>query len=204
MANNNQIQVDAIYQEKYQEMRRYRDYELTSSTWYTAFLIAILGFLITIIHGDNRQFIELRLILTTNLQVQILTALSITFLGFASLYSVRYVNLRYQELKHYIFDDPETKYFRPESIKKFSPEDKKRKIKPVDLIYLVHLLILAVSNIVIFSASGWCNVILSWIFLIIAFIMIRYVFLPDLNLSKHNQETTKSDNKKKRKNKQKK
>jgi hypothetical protein len=204
MANNNQIQVDTIYQEKYQEMRRYRDYELTSSTWYTAFLIAILGFLITIIHGDNRQFIELRLILTTNLQVQILTALSITFLGFASLYSVRYVNLRYQELKHYIFDDPETKYFRPESIKKFSPEDKKRKIKPVDLIYLVHLLILAVSNTVIFSASGWCNVILSWIFLIIAFIMIRYVFLPDLNLSKHNQETTKSDNKKKRKNKQKK
>ena len=204
MANKNQIQVDTVYQEMYQEMRRYRDYELTSSTWYTAFLIAILGFLITTIHGDNQQFIELRLILTTNLYVQILTALMIVILGLASLYSVRYVNLRYQEITHYIFDNPETEYFRPESIKKFISKTRNKKIKPVDLIYLVHLLILAVSNTVIFLASGWCYIILSWAFLIISFLMIRYVFLPDIKFPTHNHEINEEEEKKKKKKRKKK
>jgi uncharacterized membrane protein len=181
----NEVQVDTIYQEMYQEMRRYRDYELTSSTWYTAFLIAILGFLITVMYGEE-NFDKLQKILISNLGLQVLIWMMVTTLGLASIYAVRYVNLRYEEIKYYIFDDPKTTYFRPEGIKKFSPET--RKFRPVHLIYIIHILILVISSIVIFASSGLCCIFLSFALLLIVCIIIRYVFLPDLKLQESNQE----------------
>lgn len=41
---NAEILNESIYSELCNELRRYRDYELTAATWYTAILLALLGF----------------------------------------------------------------------------------------------------------------------------------------------------------------
>ena len=51
---------DVVYAEMYNEMRRFRDYEFTSSMWYTALLLAILGFVVAVRFGDTaRSFANL-------------------------------------------------------------------------------------------------------------------------------------------------
>lgn len=183
MADKNKVNTDTIYQEMYQEMRRYRDYELTSSTWYTAFLIAILGFLVTVVYGNN-NFPQLRCLLTSNLYFQLFISGAITLLGCASVYSVRYVNLRYKEIKDYVFNEPATKqFFRPDW-HTFSP--KGRRIKPVCLIYIDHFLILAISNAIIFSSRGYCAVVSSVVILLALFLIVIYA-LPQYikNTSDH-------------------
>ena len=41
------VSKDTVYSEFYNEMRRFRDYELTASTWYMAILLAITGFILS-------------------------------------------------------------------------------------------------------------------------------------------------------------
>jgi len=41
----------------YQEMRRYRDYELTVATWYTTILLAVLGFVLSGLSGGLITFV---------------------------------------------------------------------------------------------------------------------------------------------------
>lgn len=142
--NQAKINIDIIYQEYLQEMRRYRDYELISSTWYTAILIAITGFVINVIYG--KDFPQLKYLLNSNLSVQVLTSLATTILGCASVYSIRWANLRYEELKYFVFT---VKADLIPKDYKFDP--KPRKFKPVCLIYCVHFLILVIINYVIFS-----------------------------------------------------
>lgn len=185
MADKNKVSTDTIYQEMYQEMRRYRDYELTSSTWYTAFLIAILGFLAKVVYGNN-DFAQLRCLLTSTWYFQLFISGAITLLGCASVYSVRYVNLRYKEIKDYVFNEPATRqFFRPDW-RTFSPKD--RRIKPVCLIYIVHFLILAISNAIIFSSRGYCAVVCSVVILLALFLIVIYVlpqFIKNTSDQKH-------------------
>ena len=169
--NKRKISIDIIYQEYYQEMRRYRDYELISSTWYTAILIAITGFVIDVLFGKG--FPQIKLLLNSNLPVQIFTSLATTFIGCASIYSIRWANLRYEELKYFVFTVKKS-YIQEDY--QFTP--KPRKMKPVRLIYSVHYLILSILNYVIFSQKIYAYIIyvlvLSLIFVLIFCCCLRW------------------------------
>ena len=84
------ISDDCYYQEMYQEMRRYRDYELTAATWYTTMLLAILGFIVSKDHG----------ILDDKYKYSIM-GLSM-LIGFGGAFSVHYVSLRYRQIRDHI------------------------------------------------------------------------------------------------------
>ena len=82
--NEKEISKGVIYSEIYTEMRRYRDYELSAATWYTAILIVMLGFIVT----DKSDVTFVRV------AIGVLS----TILGGSSIYSIWYVNRRYGQL----------------------------------------------------------------------------------------------------------
>jgi len=87
LANHDMASCDIVYQELYEEMRRYRDYELSVATWYTAILAAIFGVLIAI----KPQLDSL------NCVVKSLIVALILLLGISSLYSICYAHKRYNQ-----------------------------------------------------------------------------------------------------------
>ncbi len=49
---NDEISRESVYREMYNEARRHRDHEFTSSTWFVTLLLGILGFLLTARFGN--------------------------------------------------------------------------------------------------------------------------------------------------------
>ena len=94
-------QPDAVYRELYNEMRRYRDYEFHSSTWYTAILTAVLGFLISQRFGRPNDLTMFGAALASNWIVKIGLVLSTGALGLISCRLVRYASRRYDALRNY-------------------------------------------------------------------------------------------------------
>lgn len=173
------VSINLIYQEIYQEMRRLRDYEINSSSWYTAILVAMLGFVVTIKYGDGTFDSELKSLLDTSVFVQCLFALVITFLGWSSACSVRYVSMRYHELKNYLFDKRHVDLLSALNWAEFRPIE--RVVEPVNLIYLTHFMILAISNSIIFMPNGFAGIAISLSVLSILFGSIFFVFFPASN-----------------------
>jgi hypothetical protein len=139
------ISPDIVYQEMYQEMRRYRDYELISSQWYTGFLVVILGALIA-----GKQFNPIILI-----SIKVISLI----LTFGWIFSVIYVKDRNKELRNWV-----TKWYEP-TWKDFKPEEKD--IKPWQLIIVSQsalcIAIVLIAKIQLFSqlifpspcGAGW-------------------------------------------------
>lgn len=170
------VSINLIYQEIYQEMRRLRDFEINASSWYTAILVAMLGFVVTVKYGDGTFDSELKTYLDTSVFVQFLFALVITFLGWSSACSVRYVSMRYHELKNYLFDKRHVDLLTALNWAEFRPIE--RVVEPVNLIYLTHFMILAISNSIIFMPNGFAGIAISLSILSILFGSIFFVFFP--------------------------
>jgi hypothetical protein len=147
---NQQVTADAVYAEFYNEMRRDRDYELSASTWYTVILLGIAGVIVSAKFGDASQTSVLASLLKQNMSVQFILALLITLIGGAAVYSIRYMNLRYHELRKY------TDTLEP-SWKKFSPV--KRPISPVQLTFFTLFTLIVGTNYLIFSPPEWLGII---------------------------------------------
>jgi hypothetical protein len=109
------VSSDIAYQEMYQEMRRYRDYELSVSTWYMTFLLAILGGIFTAKFGelgfDN---------LANNCVVQTIVVFVVLLIGSSGMWSVYYSHRRYKHIRDYIFDKKLN--LEPDWKKNYSPE----------------------------------------------------------------------------------
>jgi hypothetical protein len=139
---------EAVYHhELYEEMRRFRDYELRAATWYTTILVVIIGFLV------RQQIVLGGVELDTaggapNLAgaATAVVALSIiAALGFASCLSVWHASQRYHQLRDLTNEleptwkrDLVTKHIKPSS---FEP----------------HLMILLVQ--VVLVIGGWIMVL---------------------------------------------
>jgi hypothetical protein len=94
-------QPEAVYRELYNEMRRYRDYEFQSSTWYTAILTAVLGFLISQRFGRPSDLTIFGAALASNCMVKTALFLGTGALGFISCYLVYYASRRYDVIREY-------------------------------------------------------------------------------------------------------
>jgi len=138
MENCNEVSKDTVYSEFYAEMRRFRDYELTISTWYTAILLAVLGAILTFKFGPTSS--ELSHLLRTNLLIKILLAGVSSLIGISGLCSVIYASRRYHELREYVDKNLEPKW------KKFKPEYKKW--GPRQAILMTFFILIIITDIV--------------------------------------------------------
>ena len=84
---------DTVYSEMYAEMRRFRDYELSSASWYTAMLLALLGGLFLYSTTEEPA-------LTVDL-VKTIAILLAAVLCAAGWFAVGYSWARYRELRDY-------------------------------------------------------------------------------------------------------
>ena len=108
------VSPDIVYQELYQEMRRFRDYELSSSTWYTVILLAILSAIISVKYAGN---LYLKDTIFGNCTVKVVVLLVIILIGFSSVWSAYYVQRRYHHLRNYTdYLEPEWHNYQPEII----------------------------------------------------------------------------------------
>jgi hypothetical protein len=55
------VSADIVYQEMYQEMRRFRDYELSASNWNSAILLALAGALLTLKYTNTESPVSILL-----------------------------------------------------------------------------------------------------------------------------------------------
>jgi len=109
---SNEASKDAVYSEFYEEMRRFRDFELNVSTWYTNILLAILAGIIALKVGAG-------ICPNTNPAVEFVIIIVVILLGYSSYYSIKYANRRYRQLRKYVDEnlEPDWKDFEPEKIK---------------------------------------------------------------------------------------
>jgi len=118
--NPDEVKREAVYGEVYNEMRRYRDYEFTSSTWFTALLLAVLGFLVATRYGETASRFES--ILARSCVLKFFVVLGAGVVATTSSYLVWYSSHRYQELRAWANDhlEPDWKKFKPRMIS-FTP-----------------------------------------------------------------------------------
>ena len=88
-----------VYTELYAEMRRYRDYEFRSATWFIAILIAILGFLISARFGRAGDLSVFGNAMVNDCLLKLALIAGTGLLGFTSCYLVWYAGSRYDELR---------------------------------------------------------------------------------------------------------
>lgn len=91
-----------VYAELYNEMRRFRDYELTASNWYTVMLLAIIGFVLNARFGADSGTSVLGQMLSKNIAIKTLLAIATGLIGASALYSIRYVRKRYTKMRDYV------------------------------------------------------------------------------------------------------
>jgi hypothetical protein len=146
-----EVSKGTVYSERYNEMRRYRDYELTASTWYSVILLGILGFLISAKFGDNLASALFKFSPEDRILIQIFTAVAVTLIGACSLFSVRYVASRYDELREHVTRELEPPKWM------FTPRE--FPIQPRHAIYAVQLLMVGASNAVLFTPPVYAGAV---------------------------------------------
>jgi hypothetical protein len=140
-----EVSSDVIYQEKYQEMRRHRDYELTVSTWYTTILLAIAGVIFTAKFTDTSSTISS--LLTYNYIIKIFLFIVDFVIMFSGCYSVWYSHDRYESLRKFMND-----FFEPK-IPKFDPRP--MGIKPYQLIIITQIVLFFLICLAIFIPNSF-------------------------------------------------
>jgi hypothetical protein len=135
-----EISKEVVYQEMYAEMRRSRDYELTSSTWYTTIFLALILAILNLKFGNNPSITTLM----QNSSFKIVTSIVFYILAFGSIYPVWYSSNSFKVMREWTNDhEPSWK------ISSFTPFSKK--ITPAIVIMVTQfvLLIAAISVILI-------------------------------------------------------
>lgn len=139
-----QVTPDAVYTELYTEMRRFRDYEVNISTWYTTILAAVLGGLLLILTGNNKEIYSF---FTEYIYLKCIIAFFTICITFCSIFSVRYVSARYKVLRDYVKNNLE-------------PDDSleiesKGSIKPVHGLIFTQILLCFMILVLLGSPYKW-------------------------------------------------
>lgn len=138
------VSSDIAYQEMYQEMRRYRDYEVTISTWYTTILLAILGGILTAKYG-NLGLDQL----VRECFIKLVSVLIVLIIGGSGIWSIYFSYRRYRHIRDYVFD--KKLKIQPDWKQNYMPE--KIFPEPRHLILLTQFILVALSIVIIFWPS---------------------------------------------------
>jgi uncharacterized membrane protein YidH (DUF202 family) len=131
------VSADIVYQEMYEEMRRFRDYELTSSNWYTAILLALTGVILTIKNTDGESSISV--LLAQNSLLKFGLSFLALILVTSGIFTALYASSRYYSIREWVNENLEPTW------KNFNPPVKR--IKPIHAIVFVQI-VLAIIVIV--------------------------------------------------------
>ena len=165
--DNEKVSIDTVYAEHYNEMRRYRDYEIAAPTWYFAILFVFLGFIVSSKFDDAFQVASNASIFDVSFPAKLLAALLSTTVTTMSLYSIRFANIRYHEIRDYVNTlEPQWKTFIPS----------KRKITPVHLVYISHGLLLGILVFLLFFPPVRDGLVAALVSLVVVF-GISFLFL---------------------------
>ncbi|MCX9076077.1 MAG: hypothetical protein OIN88_15745 [Candidatus Methanoperedens sp.] len=137
------VSKDTVYSEFYNEMRRFRDYELTASTWYMAILLAITGFILSakFDSGQSTQSNLSQLFIAYRSHIFFL----IIIIGGSALFSICYATRRYRELRDYADGNLE-----PEWKKKTFKHRKHKYFNPRNAIILSLIVVLVIDGLILF------------------------------------------------------
>jgi len=138
------VSSDIAYQELYQEMRRYRDYELSASTWYTTILLAILGGILAAKYG-NPALIQL----FRECFVKFIAAFIVLIVGGSGVWSIYFSHRRYRHIRDYVFD--KKLKIEPDWKEKYTPENIFP--EPRHLILITQFMLIILSITLIFWSS---------------------------------------------------
>ncbi|MHB8136196.1 MAG: hypothetical protein ACYDH1_18460 [Anaerolineaceae bacterium] len=155
----NKIKRETVYEEMNIEMRRHRDYELNSSNWYTAILIALNGGLITLkinhvfVFTDEKVLNIIPSFFCNFLQIsfpfvllqiyfyKLILSILFAVIGSLGIYTVHYSSKRYKHMRKWFNKNMEPDW------KNYDPEDLSPNIAQVIAVMLTILVIIAWSII---------------------------------------------------------
>lgn len=125
------VSADIVYQEMYEEMRRFRDYELTSSNWHTAILLALAGVILTL--KNTNEVTPISALLSQNS----LFKLGLSFLAFilvsGGIFTALYASSRYNHMREWVNKNLEPTW------KTYNPPSKR--LKPIHAIVFVQTIL---------------------------------------------------------------
>jgi hypothetical protein len=136
------VSSDVAYQEMYQEMRRYRDYELSASAWYTTILLAILGGILAAKYEGSPDLVKL----TGECFARFAAVFVVLLIGASGMWSVYFSYRRYKHIRDYVFDKKLN--LEPDWKKNYEPEN--IFIKPRYLILAILLILVVLSIAAVF------------------------------------------------------
>jgi hypothetical protein len=161
-AKPDEVKPDAVYRELYCEMRRFRDYEFRASTWFSAFLAVLLGFVFVNRYekiappqeSDRSSTLQLAL---RNDQFVRFGVVGISFVVAATAaFIVKFSSVRYHELRTF------TTYLEPQSKRERRLAVIQPRIKPHHLLYWTPWLMFILICVVL-GLEGLC----TWLALIV-------------------------------------
>lgn len=103
--SDDEVSKDAVYRELYNEMRRIRDYEFTSSMWYTALLLAISGFILTVRFGHTLE--DGKNLITASCTIRCIIVVAVAVVAGVSNYLVAYSASLYDALREWVDENLE-------------------------------------------------------------------------------------------------
>lgn len=139
MDDGSEVSRDTVYSELYNEMRRFRDYEFTSSTWYTALQIAILGFVLSVRFGYEDKPSRLAVLLTENCAAKVGVIVLTGLVCAAALYLVHYSVNRYFWLRSWVDENLEPAW------KKAAFQKEVRCFGPRHILYATQLILFVLN-----------------------------------------------------------
>lgn len=98
--SNNNVEWNTVYTEMHNEMRDFRNNIFTLSTWYTALLIAILAFVISIRFSTVIPQSRLTVLLIHSCCMKMFLAVLTLVIVMSSCYMIYYAYRRYYHLKY--------------------------------------------------------------------------------------------------------
>ena len=132
---NNNVDRNTVYTQMYTEMRRFRDYIFSGSTWYTALMLAILAFVVTPRFSGVCPQSRLTAIMIHSVIMKIILVILTVLIVFSSCYNIYYAFRRYTYNRIFV-----SHYLEPEWKNKIYDEDK-IKFQPHHLLYATQALI---------------------------------------------------------------
>jgi len=107
----NQIAPESVYREMYNEARRHRDHQFTESTWFSALLLGVIGFLITARFGSGNTA-QRGAELISNCLVRWAVMVLCFFIAAVSTYLVWACHQRYDKIRKWLDENLEPDFKR--------------------------------------------------------------------------------------------
>jgi hypothetical protein len=138
------ISIDVFYQEKYKEMRRHRDYQLTTANWCTVILLAIIAGFVSL-NKDNLETIT-QFGSCGELIFKIIVVLFVCAIVVLGSKIVDHSAKRYSHLREWVSENMEPTI----NGKKYKPARTDIPIQTVIIAILVFLGLLTIGIVIIF------------------------------------------------------